>query len=102
MKKLLTTVAAIVSLVGCARFSTTQTDLSYDEKGAPQRQITTKATAYTLCTSKSQLTNWKATQTDKSQGATVGSLTQESSTTNEAAFVQAVVSAAVSAAVKAK
>lgn len=76
-------VLAFTSLfaVGCASFSTTQTDLSYED-GKPQRQITTRASASTFFTSKSQLANFKATQTDKTQGASVGSLTQEASGTN--------------------
>lgn len=72
---------AILLSVGCARFSTQQTDISYAE-GKPTRQITTKATSKTFFESKSSLTSFKATQTDKSQSATVGSLNQESTATN--------------------
>ena len=82
---------------GCARFSTTQTDLSYD-KGQPQRSVTTKATAWTLGTSKSALANFKASQTDKTQSANVGSLTQESSSSNAVMLVEKIVGAAVKAA----
>ena len=77
------------SLGGCAQFSTTQTDLSY-ENGKPQRKITTRATTSTLFESKSALTNFKASQTDKTQGASVGSLTQESSGTNAVAALQSI------------
>lgn len=78
-----------LSIGGCARFNTTQTDLSHEE-GQPVRQITTKATAYTLFTSRSALANFKASQTDKTQGASVGSLTQESSGTNAVQALEAV------------
>jgi len=70
-----------VAISGCARFQTSQTDESY-EGGKVVRRVTTKASAYTLIESKSQLSNFKANQTDKTQSATVGSLSQESSATN--------------------
>lgn len=76
--KMLFAIVALSFTVGCARFSTTQKDLSY-ENGQPQRQITTHAAAYTLLASKSALASWKASQTDKTQGASVGGLAQESS-----------------------
>lgn len=85
---------------GCARFATTQTDTSYD-KGQPTRTITTRATAHTLFSAKSALANFKATQTDKSQGASVGGLTQETSGSNAVALVEKIVGAAVGGAVKA-
>ena len=61
---------------GCASFSTEQTDKSVDANGM-ERTITTKAKASTFVASKSALANWKASQTDKTQGATVGSLNQD-------------------------
>ena len=70
----------LVFSIGCARFSTTQTDVRYDDNGKPLTSITTKATAYTLIQSKSSLTNWKAVQTEGEQGAEVGGLSQESDT----------------------
>lgn len=72
-------VAALL-LPGCARFSTKQTDTSYDTNGQPARAVTTKASAWTLLSSKSELANFKANQTDKTQSATVGSLTQQGGT----------------------
>lgn len=81
--------AVVALLSGCAQFTTTQTDISY-EKGQPLREVKTKATATTLWESKSALANFKASQTDKTQSATVGSLNQESGGTNTAATVQAV------------
>ena len=75
-------IALLVS-AGCATFVTNQQDISKKLKdGTEQREISTKAKATTLFTSKSALTKFKANQTDKSQGATVGSLEQESSGTN--------------------
>jgi len=74
---------------GCARFTTTQTDLSYDDQsGLPLRTITTRVKAVTFWDSTSALANFKASQTDKTQSATVGSLNQ-SSTNNTAATLNA-------------
>lgn len=69
----------LLCLASCARFSTTQTDISAQPDGT-QRTITTKAGASTWFASKSSLANWKATQTDKTQGASVGALTQQGDT----------------------
>jgi hypothetical protein len=68
-------------LCGCARFTTTQTDVSY-ENGIKVREITTRASAVTLIESKSALANFKANQTDKTQSASVGQLDQEANATN--------------------
>ena len=98
MKKLIITLIGVAALVGCARFSTIQKDISY-EKGEPSREITTRATASTFFAAKSSLASWKARQTDKSQGASVGNLSQEADArTNLNAIVEAVVGAAVKAA----
>lgn len=75
-------VASLVFLAGCSSFSMKQTDSSYDAKGKTTRSITTKASAWTLFSSKSELSKFRASQTDKSQSATVGSLAQESTGTN--------------------
>jgi len=81
MKKYI--IICLIALTGCARFTTIQTDISsYNEKGQPTRTITTKATATTFIESKSQLANFKASQTDKTQGASVGSLNQDTQVTN--------------------
>ncbi len=85
---------------GCAHFVTKQTDTSYDEQGNPQRSVTTTAKATTFFDAGSALTSFKASQTDKSQSATVGSLNQSSSGSNAVNLVESAVSAAVSAAVK--
>lgn len=86
MRALLTFVA-LASLTGCARFTTTQTDLSYatnstSASSAPLRKITTKASAFTFFDANSALSKFKAIQTDKSQSASVGDLSQSSSGTN--------------------
>jgi len=96
--KRLTLCLLALSLSGCARFSTKQTDISYDDAGLPQRSITTTASATTFAASKSALAKWKASQTDKSQGAEVGGLDQAADASN---LVKAAVDAAVGAAVKA-
>ena len=78
----------MLALVGCARFKTTQ----IDERKAPNGEstkISTTVEASTLFTSRSQLANFKATQTEKSQGASVGSITQESSGTNAVRALEA-------------
>lgn len=83
--------ACAFALVGCARFSTKQTDQSYDDTGKPQRAITTKVTATTFWASSSQLANFKASQTDKTQGANVGSLNQSADAgTNVANLAEAI------------
>jgi hypothetical protein len=97
----ITSIGALVLATGCARFNTTQRDLSYDEQGNPTREITTRATAYTFFAGQSSLASWKASQTDKTQGATVGNLTQEANAgTNLIALVETVIGAAVRAAMK--
>ena len=85
---------------GCARFSTHQTDISDETTG--KREITTKASASTFFSAKSSLAQWKATQTDKSQGATVGGLDQSGGQTNQVSdIVRAVVEGAIIGASKA-
>ncbi len=78
MKKLILTFPLVCALVsGCAYFSTDQTDKSYvDDKGKPTREITTTAKATTFFAGKSELAKFKASQTDKTQSASVGNLNQ--------------------------
>ncbi len=66
---------------GCAGFKTTQIDERKLSDGS-YTKITTRATSRTLFTSKSDLANFKAQQTEGTQSATVGSLGQTSSGTN--------------------
>lgn len=83
MKNIL--IIGAIALCGCARFGTTQTDNSYGPDGKIQRSITTHASTYTFFDSNSKLSSFKASQTDKTQSASVGSIEQGSSGTN---FVQ--------------
>ena len=93
--------APLVLATGCARFGTKQMDLSYGDNGQPQRKITTHASAYTFFSAKSSLATWKASQTDKTQGATVGQLDQNGGQTNQLSdILGAVMAAAVKAAAK--
>ena len=78
--------ALLVLTSGCASFTTDQKDTSEDPKTGQSRTITTRAKATTFIAGKSALANWKASQTDKTQGASVGSLSQES---DSASFVKA-------------
>lgn len=80
---------SMLAITGCSSFSTTQTDVSYD-KGLPLRSVTTKAKARTFFDAKSALTNFKASQTDKTQSAFVGGLNQEATGTNAIGLVEAV------------
>lgn len=80
--------AGMLALTGCAHYSTTQTDVSY-EKGQPLRAITTKVSVGTLFDSTSKLASSKAAQTDKSQSSTLGGLEQSASSTNTVAALQA-------------
>jgi len=74
---------AIVALSGCASFSTHQTDITTTAPdGTETRSITTRASGRTIAASKQALATWKATQTDNSQGASVGGLNQESDASN--------------------
>ena len=86
MKKLILlwiiAVVACLASSGCSTFSTTQTDERINEQTGEKTKVTTKAKARTFWDSKSQLANFKASQTEKTQGASVGSLSQESSGTN--------------------
>jgi hypothetical protein len=81
---------ALLVVSGCARFSTVQKDISTINKdGSETRTITTTAKASTFFEAKSALATWKATQTDRSQGATVGGLEQQSTGTNTVKLIEA-------------
>lgn len=72
---------------GCASFKTTQLE-DRDETNGTVR-IETRVAARTLFTSKSQLTSFSAVQTEGKQGASVGSLSQQSSGTNAVRALEA-------------
>lgn len=65
-------------LMGCARFSTRQSEIRDDTKTT----IITKASSWTFFDSKSSLSKWKAIQSEKSQSASVGGLEQSAVATN--------------------
>lgn len=77
MKTNIVLICVVALTIGCARFKTTQTDYRYDEQGNVSTKIETKASASTFFAGKSALANWKAQQSEKSQGAEVGSVNQE-------------------------
>lgn len=90
--------AALLVAVGCSHFSTKQTDISTtDENGTTTRTITTTASANTFFDGRSSLASFKATQTDKTQGASVGSLSQETSGTNAVNVLKIIVEGATTA-----
>lgn len=66
---------------GCASFKTKQVDERILTDGS-RTTISTYASSRTLFTSKSDLANFKAAQTEGSQTASVGTLGQSSSGTN--------------------
>lgn len=76
-----TLIALAFLCTGCAGFKTTQIDERKLADGS-YTKITTRATSRTLFTSKSDLANFKAQQTEGTQSAAVGSLGQTSSGTN--------------------
>jgi hypothetical protein len=99
---LLTLCGVVLVGSGCARFKTKQVDSSYEDKdNVPHRTITTTVTASTFFASTSELSKFKASQTDKTQSASVGSLNQVSDGTNAVALVDKITGAVVGAAIKA-
>ena len=82
-------------LSGCGTFRSTQTET------APDGTVrTTKLFARTFFDSSSSLAKLRASTTDKTQGMTIGSLTQDSSGTNASTLLKEVVGAAVEAAIR--
>ncbi len=79
---------AALAIAGCASFNTTQTDERQLPDGS-YTKITTRASSRTIFTSKSDLANFKAQQTEGQQSATVGSLGQASSGTNAVRALEA-------------
>jgi len=94
MKRLIA-LALLVASSGCAHFSTLQTDRFYDsETGKLASEKTTHASSYTFFDSKSALTAFKASQTDKTQGASVGTLAQEAYGTNAVQAIRLIIEGA--------
>lgn len=84
---------------GCARFSTHQYDIREDTKRGTKTTVETTAAGWTFFSARSSLATWKATQSEKTQGAAVGGLEQIGGVDSN--LVSAAVNASVSAAVKA-
>jgi len=101
MRKQLSIAVALLAAAGCARFSTTQTDVSYEHpsnttlsplatvSAKPTRKITTRVSTWTFFDGNNALTKFRANQTEKSQSATVGTLSNETSGTNTVALLNA-------------
>jgi len=83
-------------LCGCSSFRSDQIETRPDGSRVEQHQKIT-----TFWDSKSDIARLRASTTDKTQGLTVGSISQESTSTNINDLVGTVVSAAVQGAVKA-
>ena len=71
----------LLILTGCASFKTKQIDERQLTDGS-YTKVSTYAASRTLFTSKSDLANFKASQTEGQQSASVGTLGQSSSGTN--------------------
>lgn len=61
-------------ITGCSVFTTVQKDIRKGDETA----IITRTTSWTLFTSRSDLANFRVTQTEKTQNAQVGALNQAS------------------------
>jgi len=81
--------------VGCAMFHSVQIKTDPDGSKTESRQTIT-----TLFDAKSEVSKLRASTTDKTQGLTLGSLSDESSGSNVVSLTESVVGAAVSAAIK--
>jgi len=92
VKTVLLAVALTFGLSGCASYTTTQTDTSY-EKTNQVRAITTKVTVKTFWAAKSDLAKSAVVNTDKSQSSRVGSLSQ-TATNNMEQVVRVIVEGA--------
>lgn len=113
MKTILIAIVSI-ALCGCARFHTKQIDRSYEKQAIvgpvstfgnntvhPTREIITSVSAYTFFSASSELAKFKATQTDKTQSASVGSLNQSAEvSTNLVGLVNAISAGATTAALQ--
>lgn len=72
-----------VMCTGCASNVSRQRDISYSEStGKPVRVIDTKISARTLVEAKSELANFKASNTDKTQSLSIGRIANEANSTN--------------------
>jgi hypothetical protein len=93
-------VAVVAIANGCSTFSTTQSDEREDINGK-MCAVKTQVRATSFFASRSALSGWHASQTEKTQGASITGLVVDSNAgTNLNAIVGAVVEAAVKAAIK--
>ena len=83
---------------GCTSFLAVQTEVVVSETNRTER--TTKVSATSFFDSKSELTKFRSTMTDKSQGQSIGNLSQESSGTNAVALAEALARGMMEGAVK--
>lgn len=91
MKNLFVAGLCLILLSGCAGFKTTQLEERYDAtSGKLTNRIKTEAGSQTFFDSKSNLSKWKASQTEKTQSAEVGGLGQSSSGTNAVSLINAI------------
>jgi len=97
MKRPIVIIALAILVAGCARFNSTITERTLLD-GTIEKETVVRA--YTLFDSKSELTQLKAGQTKTTQTVGIGSLNQEASASNIVTLTEAVVGAAVRAAIK--
>jgi hypothetical protein len=84
---------------GCARIVTDQTDTTTTKPdGTRIRTVSTRAAGGTFLASKQHLDKLRTTQTDKTQGMSVGAIDQE---TDTAPLAKAIAEGATAAAIKA-
>jgi len=100
MKKSLATIWLAIFCLGCSTFVTTQLDERFNPTTGEKTTIRTRVAAKTFWEAQAALANFKASQTEKTQGATVGSLNQEANSTNAIRAIDALERIAVGSAVK--
>jgi hypothetical protein len=89
-------------LCSCATYTTKQTDESkLDKQGFETRTITTTVKARTFFEARSTLANSATIQTDKSQSAKLGSLSQDATATNAVALAESIAKGATKGALEA-
>lgn len=92
---LIAMMALMAGWSGCARFSSHQEQTMPDGSTKEQRQV-----MWTFFDGKSEVAKLRASTTEKTQGLSVGNISEETSGTNAVDLVERVVGAAVRAAVK--
>jgi hypothetical protein len=82
MKKAILATVSLALLFGCATAQTEQIDTSYGKDGKPLRTQVTRVWLGTLFDGNSNLSQFKANTTDRSQSTAIGTLNQSSSGSN--------------------